>query len=1074
LSYRSGQESVYKLASKLQNEINIRVAEKTTTYLQTIDQINKNNISALRRGTWSFDDFSSQEQQAWEQMQLSSLSPMTIIGFGTPTGGHRAVERLKEGKFVIRAVQNGGGSYMSFTTNPDGSPNQGTQTAINFDARQRPWYQVAVNANKAAWTHVYPHIYTGELLIALGEPVYGFKERKFLGVTYGIRSLEEISNFLQTIDIRSGAIFIVERDGTLVANSGSQKTYQLSQNVKTQQLLKAIDSPSLTIGMTAKYLRDRLGDFTNINQSTQFDFAINGDRQLVQAVPIRDQNGLDWVIVVVIPESDFTAEIQANLRNTFWLCGFTLIASIGIGIWISRRMARSLLRLTQATETFTKERFGQDLPQSRIQEVESLIASFRQMIIKVQAVDQLHLNYERDLERMVATKTAALTEAQRIASLGSWELDVKSGVIAWSDEQSRILAFHSSLAIPTYIEFFEMIPLSDRPKLQEAVERAIAHGTTYEIEHGIIRPDGSVCYVISRGEAVSDEQGKVIKLIGTIIDISDRKQIEIELMITKNKMNDILNSTTAAITRLLVKADGTFETDYISDGCELISGYTFAELKADQGLWLSRVNPDDWQAVESQVYANIFAGRIGTYIYRLQHKDGSQRWISQTNHSRWDDHENAWIVTIISTDISDRKQIEIELIQAKEKAEAATRAKSAFLSTMSHEIRTPMNGVLGMAQLLETTNLDQEQTDFVITIKESGDALLTIINDILDFSKIESGMLKIEEKVFVLEDTVIAVIKLMESLAIAKQIDLIFEIAPDVANTVIGDRHRLRQILLNLVGNAIKFTEQGLVMITINGEFEQITNNYELKFAIADTGIGLKKEQISKLFQAFSQADSSTSRQYGGTGLGLAISKRLVELMGGTVWVESLGNIGGLPPQNWQSNRLVADQGSIFHFTIAVSIPASKTEIIKQSQNLSSLTPDLIDPELAQKFPLRILLVEDNLINQMVAKLMFKRLGYQIDLAENGLEAIQANQTQIYDLILMDVQMPKMDGLTATKSIRSRKSNSQTKIVAMTADAMSEDRQACFDAGMDDYISKPVNMSEIIQLILNTPFPVKD
>jgi CheY-like chemotaxis protein len=328
-------------------------------------------------------------------------------------------------------------------------------------------------------------------------------------------------------------------------------------------------------------------------------------------------------------------------------------------------------------------------------------------------------------------------------------------------------------------------------------------------------------------------------------------------------------------------------------------------------------------------------------------------------------------------------------------------------------------------------------------------------------------MLELEEKVFVLEDTVIGVIKLMESLAITKQIELKYAIAPNVPDTVIGDRARLRQILLNLVGNAIKFTPQGLVMITINGGFKELTNKYELKFAIADTGIGIKEEQINRLFQAFSQADSSISRKYGGTGLGLAISKRLVELMGGTIWVESLGNIGGNLPPDWQSDGQADDQGSIFHFAIGVSIPASKTEIIKQSQSAASPNSDLINPELATNFPLRILLVEDNPVNQMVARIMLQRLGYQIDIAENGFDAVLATQEKLYDLILMDVQMPKMDGLTATKLIRSRPLNSQTHIVALTADAMPEDRQACFDAGMDDYISKPVAMAEIIRLVSN-------
>jgi CheY-like chemotaxis protein len=392
-----------------------------------------------------------------------------------------------------------------------------------------------------------------------------------------------------------------------------------------------------------------------------------------------------------------------------------------------------------------------------------------------------------------------------------------------------------------------------------------------------------------------------------------------------------------------------------------------------------------------------------------------------------------------------------------------------------------MNGVLGMAELLETTDLTEEQADFVQTIRDSGEALLTVINDILDFSKIESGRLELEEWEFVLEDVVSGVCKLLENQANDKNITLQYAIAPEIPIIVIGDYIRLRQILLNIVGNAVKFTKQGQVLISVTGqplgikysllkgkeakspgsperEGLGVREKYQLKFAITDTGIGIKGDRINQLFQPFTQADASVSRKYGGTGLGLAISKRLVELMDGTIWVESFGQVGGYPPADWQPS--LDNQGSTFHFAIIFST----SEKIRQPLE-SSIKKIAIDQQFAEKLPLRILLVEDNQVNQMVACALLKKLGYEVaNIATNGLEALQALRNHTYDLILMDLQMPGMDGLTTTKIIRNELM-SQVKIVAMTADVMPADRQACIDAGMNDYVSKPINIQEIMRVV---------
>jgi PAS domain S-box-containing protein len=560
----------------------------------------------------------------------------------------------------------------------------------------------------------------------------------------------------------------------------------------------------------------------------------------------------------------------------------------------------------------------------------------------------------------------------------------------------------------------------------------------YELTY--IRKDGTRFPAVVSVTALRDAQGAIIGylLIGT--DNTARKLVEEEQKKSDQRLRDQQFYTRSLIESNIDALMTTDPSGIITDvnkQMEALTGCTRDELI---GAPFKDCFTDPARA-EAGIKRVLSEKSVTDYELTARARDGKQTVVSYNATTFYDRKRTLQGVFAAARDVTERKRVEAELQQAKAAAESASRTKSDFLASMSHEIRTPMNAVMGIADLLAKTTLTPEQDKYVQIFRRSGENLLNLINDILDLSKVEASQLDLERTGFSLGDHLEKVIEMVAPRALEKGLMLRCEIAPNVSNDLIGDPTRLRQVLLNLLGNAIKFTETGKVSLKVEPDMDCSVPT-ALRFIVSDTGIGIENDKLSRVFERFTQADSSTTRRFGGSGLGLTISKRLVELMGGRIWVTS-----------------EVDKGSIFTFAVPFEVSAAANRLVS--------APIGSGPE-APMLQLRILMAEDSPDNCTIALAYLDDTPYQIDVAETGIIACAMFKAGRYDLVLMDRQMPAMDGLTATRTIRAwEKTNdrSPTPIIALTASALKGDRETCLAAGCTAYLTKPIKQDVLLQAI---------
>ncbi|MHC5754151.1 MAG: ATP-binding protein [Nostoc sp.] len=927
LSYQNGQKAVRELATQLENEICDRIEQHLDSYLTTPKQINQINLDAIELGLLNLSDFQTTGNYFWKQMQVFNVG---YNSFANPKGEFIGVERLDNGRLLINEVsaKHGIGKLYVYPTDKQGNRRH-LQEVKNYDPRVEAWYTDPVKIGKRVWSQIYQWEDKPEILsISSSYPVYD-KNRKFVGVISVDLLLSQIGNFLAKLKVKeSGKTFILERSGLIVASSTSEPPYTIV-NGKGKRL-SALDSQNHLIKLTTQSLIERFGSLKFVGGKQQLSFSADGMRYFVQVKSWKDELGLDWLIVAVIPEGEFMEQINANTRITILLCIIAFLVATRIGILTARWVIKPILQLNRSAKKIAQGEWEKTPDIQRSDELGELAKSFETMAKQLQAsfsALEAKNAQMQVLNEALSHNQSQLTQFLEAMPVGVLIIDGEGKPYYTNQIGQQILGQGIIAQVNTeelsevyqaYLAGTDQLYPSDRLPILRALQ-----GQSSRVDDMEIHRCGKITPIEILGKPIYDESGNLAFAIATFFDITQRKQTE----------------------KLLAEYNRTLE----------------AQVKK---------RTEEFQQVIEQLQT--------TQEELIQ----SQKIAAQEQQAA---------------------------VREAARSAAANLAKSEFLANMSHELRTPLNAILGFTQVMSRDySLSSEHQENLAIINRAGEHLLKLINDILEMSKIEAGKITLNCSSFDLIHLLKNLEEMLHLRAASKNLELLFEYAPDIPKYIETDENKLCQVLLNLLGNAIKFTDRGRVTLRVRvgageqgnrrvGEQGEQNLSYPsfLFFEIQDTGCGIAPQELDLLFEAFEQTEIGRKFQQG-TGLGLAISRKYVQLMGGDITVTTTPGVG-----------------STFAFDVQIALTCPREIPINQIKSqIRALAP-------SEKV-YRILVVDDSKESRILLVKILTSLGFEVNEATDGSEAIANWESWQPHLIFMDMRMPVMDGYEATRIIKAR------------------------------------------------------